>query len=138
RAGELREEAAAGAVGRDGAATAAAGGLARAELAGDPALGGLAATLRGEHAGAAQAELPQGDAIRVLVAGGLVALLEALVVLAVGQQIVGADVRGLQPLGPGLPLRGEDRVVARQQRGLGDRGGLEIGRASCRERGELW
>lgn len=122
--GELGEEAAAGAVRRDGAATAASGGLARAEVALEPALCGVAAALRGEHPGTTQAELPQGDAILVLVAGGLIALLEPLVLLVEGQQIVGTDVRGLQPLGPGLPVGGEDRLLTGQQRALGDRGGL--------------
>ena len=123
-AGELHEEAAAGAAGGDGAAAAAGGGLPRPELPAQPALGGLGTALRGEHPGTAQAQLPQRDAIGVLVAGGLVALLEALVLLAIGQQVVGADVLGLQPLGPRLPGRGEDRVLARQQSGLGDGRGL--------------
>src|SRR5699024_6802067 len=124
RSGQLGEEPAAGAVRRNGAAPTAPGLLARAEVALEPALRGLAAALRGEDAGAAQAELPQRDLVLVLVTGGLVALLEPFVLLPVGQQVVGADVRGLQPLGPGLPVGGEDRVLAGQQRRLGDRGGL--------------
>ena len=127
RARQLREEAAAHAGRRDRAAAAATGGLAGAELAVDPPLRGLCAALRGQHAGAAEAELPLRDAVGVLVAGGLVALLEALVLLPEGQQVIGADVLGLEALGPRLPLGGEDRVVAREQRGLGDRGGLRAG-----------
>src|SRR5699024_552029 len=79
RARELGEEAAAAAVRRHGAAATPLGGLAGAELALEPALGGLGAPLRGQHARPAQAELPQCDPIDVFVAGGLVALLEPLV-----------------------------------------------------------
>src|SRR5699024_8915251 len=89
RSGQLGEEPAAGAVRRNSAAATAPGLLARAEVALEPALRGLAAALRGEHAGTAQAELPQRDAVLVLVAGGLVALLEPLVLLPIGQQVVG-------------------------------------------------
>src|SRR5699024_3451965 len=92
RSGQLGEEPAAGAVRRNGAAPTAPGLLARAEVALEPALRGLAAALRGEDAGAAQAELPQRDLVLVLVTGGLVALLEPFVLLPVGQQVVGADV----------------------------------------------
>src|SRR5699024_5367898 len=65
-AGELHQEAAAGAARRDRALAAAGGGLAGAELAGQPALGGLAAALLREHAGAAESQLPEGDAVLVL------------------------------------------------------------------------
>src|SRR5699024_11535509 len=106
------------AVGRDGAASAPPGGRPGSDLALDPAFGGVGATLRGEHAGAAQAQLPLGDLILVLLAGGLVPELEALVVALVGQQIVGTDVLGIQSLRPGLPVGGKVRVIAGPLRGI--------------------
>ena len=87
--------------------------------------------MSGQHALAAQAELDDGERIRVLVIGRLVTGFEAIVVEEVGQHVTRAQVTGLQPLGPWHPGRREDGVRTWQQLGLGHRG-----RAASRDPGE--
>ncbi|CPU67031.1 Uncharacterised protein [Mycobacteroides abscessus] len=115
---ERHEEAARPAVGRGGDGAARR----RAARPAVPALRGLVAALRRQHAGTRERELLDRDGVLLLVARRHVAGLEARVVGAEGQHVARADVARAQALGPREPRRREQRTVTGQELDLAHRG----------------
>lgn len=87
---------------------------------GHPSLGGIEASLTGQHALAAQAQL-EGDRLDGGVVGQRVARCEARVVRRGRQQVSRAEVARLQTFGPRNPLGRTQGALPRQQHDFTDR-----------------
>ncbi|GAB3996393.1 hypothetical protein GCM10029992_16380 [Glycomyces albus] len=91
-----------------------------------PALRGLGPAVAVEHPLAPQPQLV-GDVLDSVVLGVLVGGHEAVVLGFGRQDLADADLPGLEAIGPRHPRRRQQRLRARQQRRLGDRGDARAG-----------